>query len=82
MTEAAAHSHGPISFNRAFAIGIALMLFGTGLAFYFGKAFIKPSAPDLPSIPFGFWSSVPQVQATLDVNILFILGAVLAVVLW
>lgn len=64
------------------AIGIALMLFGTGLAFYFGKAFIKPSAPDLPSIPFGFWSSVPQVQAALDVNILFIIGAVLAVFLW
>lgn len=64
------------------AIGIALMLFGTGLAFYFGKPFIKPSAPDLPSIPLGFWSSVPQVQAALDVNILFIIGAVLAVVLW
>ena len=64
------------------AIGIALMLFGTGLAFYFGKPFIKPSAPDLPSIPFGFWSSVPQVQAALDVNILFIIGAALAVFLW
>lgn len=64
------------------AIGIALMLFGTGLAFYFGKPFIKPSAPDLPSIPLGFWSSLPQVQAALDVNILFILGAILAVFLW
>ena len=33
------------------AIGIALMLFGSGLAFFFGKPFIQPSAPDLPSIP-------------------------------
>ena len=64
------------------AIGIALMLFGTGLAFYFGKAFIKPSAPDLPSIPLGFWSDIPQVQAALDVNVLFIIGAALALFLW
>jgi ABC-type uncharacterized transport system permease subunit len=64
------------------AIGIALMLFGTGLAFFFGKPFIQPSAPDLPSIPLGFWSSIPQVQAALDVNILFLIGAALAVVLW
>ncbi len=33
------------------AIGIALMLFGSGLAFFFGKPFIQPSAPDLPAIP-------------------------------
>ena len=38
------------------AIGIALMLFGTGLAFFLGKAFIQPQAPRLPSIPLGFWS--------------------------
>jgi simple sugar transport system permease protein len=64
------------------AVGIAMMLFGIGLAFYLGKAFIQPSAPDLPSIPLGFWSDVPQVQAALDVNVLFIIGAVLALVLW
>ena len=45
------------------AIGIALMLFGSGLAFFFGKPFIQPSAPDLPAIRFGWWSDVPQVQA-------------------
>ena len=28
------------------AIGIAMMLLGMGLAFYFGKPFIQPSAPD------------------------------------
>jgi general nucleoside transport system permease protein len=64
------------------AIGIALMLFGTGLAFFFGKPFIQPSAPDLPAIPLGGWSDVPQVQAALNVNILFLIGIALAVFLW
>lgn len=60
------------------AIGIALMLFGTGIAFYFGKPFIQPVAPHLPSIPFGFWSSLPQLQAALEVNVLFVAGLALA----
>ncbi|RWM39511.1 ABC transporter permease [Mesorhizobium sp.] len=64
------------------AIGIALMLFGSGLAFFFGKPFIQPSAPDLPAIPFGAWSDIPQVRAALDVNVLFLIGAALAVFLW
>ncbi|RWP68657.1 ABC transporter permease [Mesorhizobium sp.] len=64
------------------AIGIALMLFGSGLAFFYGKPFIQPSAPDLPAIPFGGWSDVPQVQAALNVNVLFLIGAALAVFLW
>ena len=64
------------------AIGIALMLFGTGLAFFFGKPFIQPVAPDLPAISFGFWSDIPQVQAALKVNVLFLIGIVLAVLLW
>ncbi|WP_217578547.1 ABC transporter permease [Mesorhizobium sp. GbtcB19] len=64
------------------AIGIALMLFGSGLAFFFGKPFIQPSAPDLPAIPFGAWSNIPQVQAALNVNVLFLIGAALAVFLW
>src|SRR5881392_524830 len=63
------------------ALGIAVMLFGTGLAFYLGKPFIQPQAPRLPAIPFGWWSSVPQVQAALQVNVLFLLGAGLAPVL-
>jgi general nucleoside transport system permease protein len=63
------------------AIGIAMMLLGTGLAFYFGKAFIQPVAPDLPSIPFGWWSDVPQVQAALNVNVLFLVGIAAALVL-
>ncbi|CCV15767.1 ABC transporter permease [Mesorhizobium sp. STM 4661] len=64
------------------AIGIALMLFGSGLAFFFGKPFIQPSAPDLPAIPLGGWSDIPQVQAALNVNVLFLIGAALAVFLW
>lgn len=61
------------------AIGIALMLLGMGLAFFFGKPYIQPVAPDLPAIPMGFWSDVPQVQAALQVNVLFILGIALAI---
>ena len=64
------------------AIGIAMMLFGTGLAFFFGKPYIKPSAPSLPAIPFGFWSESPQLQAALNINVLFLAGAALAVALW
>jgi general nucleoside transport system permease protein len=60
------------------AVGIALMLFGVGLAFFLGKPFIKPIAPHLPAIPFGNWSSVPQVRSALQVNVLFLAGLVLA----
>lgn len=61
------------------AVGIAMMIFGMGIAFYFGKPYIQPTAPRLPSIPLGFWSDIPQVRAALQVNVLFIAGAVLAV---
>lgn len=63
------------------AVGIGLMLFGTGFAFYLGKPFVQPKAPTLPSIPFGAWSDSPQVQAALQVNPLFLIGIVLAVLL-
>jgi general nucleoside transport system permease protein len=65
------------------AVGIALMLFGSGLAFYLGKPFIQPHAPTLPAISLGWWSTMPQVQAALQVNVLFLLGAGLApTLLW
>jgi general nucleoside transport system permease protein len=65
------------------AVGIALMLFGTGLAFYFGKPFIQPKAPLLPSIDLGWWSDIDQVHAALKVNILFPIGLALApIILW
>jgi ABC-type uncharacterized transport system permease subunit len=60
------------------AVGIGLMLFGTGLAFFLGKPLIQPTAPRLPAIPLGFWSHTPQVADALRVNVLFILGVLLA----
>ena len=60
------------------AVGIGLMLFGTGLAFFLGKPFVQPKAPTLPAIPFGAWSSSPQIRAALDVNPLFLIGIALA----
>ena len=38
------------------ATGIALMLLGSGLAFYLGKPLIQPQAPQIPSLPLGEWS--------------------------
>ena len=60
------------------AVGIALMLFGTGLAFYLGKPLIEPTASILPAIDFGWWSDVSQVRAALQINALFLIGVVLA----
>jgi simple sugar transport system permease protein len=60
------------------AIGISLMLLGTGLAFFFGKPFVQPKAPNLPSIPFGAWSDIPQVRTALEINVLFIAGILAA----
>jgi simple sugar transport system permease protein len=60
------------------AVGIGIMLFGTGLAFFLGKPFIQPKAPGLPSISFGDWSALPQLQSALQVNPLFLIGIALA----
>ena len=64
------------------AIGIAMMQFGLGLAFFLGKPFIQPAAPHLPSIPFGVWSTSAPVRAALDINSLFLIGIALAILLW
>ncbi|MBW8639844.1 ABC transporter permease [Hoeflea sp. WL0058] len=63
------------------AIGISLMILGMGLAFFFGKPYIQPVAPDLPSIPFGWWSDLPQVQAALRINVLFLLAIIVAILM-
>jgi ABC-type uncharacterized transport system permease subunit len=60
------------------AVGIALMLFGVGLAFFLGKPFIKPVAPHLPAFALGWWSDQAQVRSSLQVNVLFVIGLVLA----
>ena len=63
------------------AVGLSLFIFGTGLAFFLGKPFIHPSAPRLPHLELGAWSSYPQVRSALDINALFIIGMILAPVL-
>jgi general nucleoside transport system permease protein len=65
------------------AVGIALMLFGTGLAFYLGKPLVQPQAPALPAIALGEWSDIAAVRAALKINGLFLVGAALApAILW
>jgi len=65
------------------AAGIAMLIFGSGCAFYFGKPFIQPSAPQLPAISLGAWSSVPQVVDALKISPLFFFGVGVAfIMLW
>jgi ABC-type uncharacterized transport system permease subunit len=63
------------------AMGIALMMLGAGLAFYLGKPLIQPQAPQIPAIALGGWSDSPAVQAALQVNALFPIGVVLALLM-
>jgi simple sugar transport system permease protein len=63
------------------AMGIAIMLAGTGTAFFFGKPYVQPSAPLLPSLQLGFWTDSPQLQNALKVCPLFFLGLLAAVAL-
>ena len=60
------------------AVGIALMILGTGLAFFLGKPLIQPSAPHLPALHLGDWSDSPALRAALEINVLFIVGVILA----
>jgi general nucleoside transport system permease protein len=60
------------------AVGISLMLLGIGLAFFFGKPYIQPSAPQLPSLSLGFWSDSSAIKSALNINILFFVGLILA----
>jgi ABC-type uncharacterized transport system permease subunit len=63
------------------AVGIAMMLFGTGVAFFFGKPYIQPTAPRLPSLPLGGWSDSASLKSALDVNPLFFVGIAIAIVM-
>jgi len=56
------------------AAGIAMILFGSGLAFFFGKKFVAPMAPQLPLIELGRWSHVPAVESALRISPLFFVG--------
>ncbi|MCF8487397.1 MAG: ABC transporter permease [Rhodobacteraceae bacterium] len=64
------------------AVGIALMSFGTGAAFFFGKPYIQPQAPRLEGLALGEWSSNPALKQALLINPLFFLGIAIAVLLW
>lgn len=63
------------------AFGIALMLFGLGIAFFLGKPYIQPQAPMLPAIALGDWSDNAQLRNALQINALFLIGVALAVAL-
>jgi simple sugar transport system permease protein len=60
------------------AVGIAMIIFGSGLAFFLGKPFIQPQAPQLFTFNLGNWSSNPAVQAALKISPLFLLGVAIA----
>jgi ABC-type uncharacterized transport system permease subunit len=63
------------------AAGIAMIVFGSGLAFFFGTQFVAPMAPQLPVLNLGAWSANPSIRAALRVSPLFFLGIVTAFVL-
>jgi len=60
------------------AVGIAMIIFGSGIAFFFGKAFIQPKAIQLPLFDLGNWSSYPQVREALRVSPLLLIGMAIA----
>jgi simple sugar transport system permease protein len=60
------------------AVGIAMIIFGSGIAFFLGKPFIQPKAPQLPTIDLGSWSTVPALKAALQISPLFLLGLAIA----
>ncbi len=63
------------------AAGIAMLIFGSGFAFYLGKPFIQPSAPQLPAVALGGWTQSAPVQAALKISPLFFLGVGVALVM-
>jgi len=60
------------------AVGIAMIIFGSGIAFFFGKPFIQPSAPQLPTINLAGGAFAPAVQSVLQISPLFLAGVAIA----
>jgi general nucleoside transport system permease protein len=60
------------------AVGIAMIIFGSGIAFFFGKPFIQPAAPHLPALELGNWSSIAQIQSALKICPLFLIAVAIA----
>ena len=73
--------HGWLSQQRRVndvATGIAMIILGSGLAFFFGKPFIQPQAPQLFTFNLGGWSDLPQIQSALKISPLFLIGLAIA----
>ena len=62
-------------------VGIAMIIFGSGIAFFLGKPFIQPLAPQLPGIDFGGWTTNPALKAALRICPLFFLGVVVSFIM-
>ena len=63
------------------AVGIAMMSFGTGVAFFFGKPYIQPSAPQLGSFSLGAWTGNHDIATALQINPLLLVGIAVALVM-
>ncbi len=60
------------------AAGIAMIIFGSGIAFFLGKPFIQPLAPQLPGIEFGCVEREPRLRSALKICPLFFVGVLAA----
>jgi simple sugar transport system permease protein len=63
------------------AAGIAMIIFGSGLAFFFGKQFVAPMAPQLPVLDLGTGISDSAIHSALRISPLFFLGIAAAFLL-
>jgi simple sugar transport system permease protein len=63
------------------AAGIAMIIFGSGLAFFFGKQFVAPMAPQLPVFDFGGGIANTAIHSALRISPLFFVGILTAFVL-
>ena len=60
------------------AVDIAMIVFGSGIAFFLGKPFSQPAAPQLPTISLGSAAMPPALESALQISPLFLLGLVIA----
>jgi len=60
------------------AVGIAMIIFSSGVSFFFGKPYIQPKAAQIPALNFGAWSHSPQIKSALSLSPLLFVGIALA----
>ncbi|MEE3718687.1 ABC transporter permease [Tumidithrix elongata RA019] len=60
------------------AVGVAMFIFGSGIASFYGKPFIKPQAPKLPLFDFSGGSTYAPLQSALQVSPLLLIGIAIA----